>query len=132
MIERLRGSNLESLGHAGSHTMTIIATQSFVPVMLRMTEANAKSRGHLARAHVTTRLVAHSAGRNLLVAGFRSGAVALKASNVCIQSRGNCHGYARPRRSMTSNATNAAHLRVTTMIELHVEAAQSRKRLQLA
>jgi hypothetical protein len=53
MIERLRRCHLQPLGGAGSNTMTIIATQPRVLVVLRMTEANAESRSHFSRTDVT-------------------------------------------------------------------------------
>jgi hypothetical protein len=54
MIERLRRSHLKSLCYASSNTMTIITTQAFVLVVLRMIEADLKSGRHLPRAGVTS------------------------------------------------------------------------------
>jgi hypothetical protein len=53
VIERLWRTYLKSLRYASSYPMAIIAIQSFVLVVLRMTEANAKRLGHLSCATVT-------------------------------------------------------------------------------
>ena len=43
MIERLRRGYLKPLHYASAYTMAITAAQTFVSVVLRMTEANAKT-----------------------------------------------------------------------------------------
>ena len=64
MIERLRSGYLKPLHYASSYTMTIIATQTFVSVVLRMTETNAKSGSHLACTYVATRFMTNATRRN--------------------------------------------------------------------
>ena len=126
MIERLGRSHLKPLGYAGSHAMTISATQFLVLIMHLMTEANAKGRGRLSRAHVPSWLVTNTARRDVFVPGLRSRRVTLKTGDMRIESRRNRHSCTATR-SMTGNALNIAETLVAGMIESHVEAAESGK-----
>jgi len=124
VVKRLRCTYLNSLRHAGPDPMTFIAGQSFRLIVLCMAEAHPKCLGVFARADMTTRLVTNAAGRNVPIARLSARSVALITGIMSVQSRGNCHGHAGARRSMTNNATNAAaHSRVARVIEFHVEAA---------
>ena len=60
MIKRLRRGHFIRL-KSTAYAMTIIATQAFVPIVLRVTETNSEGTGRLARALVTTELMAHAA-----------------------------------------------------------------------
>ena len=53
MIKRLRCADLSSR-YAGADLVTFTASQSFVLVVLRMTETDAERLGHLPGTHVTT------------------------------------------------------------------------------
>ena len=137
VIERLRRSHLKSLSCTGTYVMTIITTQSFVPVVLRMTEANAKSSGHFTGAHVTPWVMTNTARGNLLVARLRLWAVTLVASDVRVGSRRNRHSHTAATGPMTSCTTNAAQSHVARVIEFHIEASETgkcfeRSRLRLA
>ena len=91
MIERQRGGYLKTGHHANSYTMTIIAIQVFVLVVLRVTEANAKSWGHLARANVAPQLMTDTARRNVPVARLGLRSMALKTCDMRVESRGDGH-----------------------------------------
>lgn len=130
VIQRLRRGHLKSLRDPSPHTMAIIAIQSFTLVVLRVTEAHAKSRGHFRRTNATARFMTDSARRNLSLARLCARAVTLITGNMRIESRRNAHGYASAARTMTSRTTNASHLSVTCMVESHVEAAEPRELLQ--
>ena len=130
MIERLWRTHLESLCYSGSQTVTIIATQSFIRVVFRMTKAHAKSTGHFRRARTTAQFMTDSTGRDLFVAGLGLRAVALITGDMRIESCRNGQGYAAATRPMTSQTAHTTHLCVSCMVEPHVEAAESRKRFQ--
>jgi hypothetical protein len=67
MIERLRRGYLKPLHHASSYTMAVIATQTVVSVVLRMTEANAKSERRFTRADATPHFMANATRRNVAI-----------------------------------------------------------------
>ena len=67
MIKRLRRGHFIRL-KSTAYTMTIIATKSFVPIVLRVTETNSERTGRLARALVTTELMADAARRDIAIA----------------------------------------------------------------
>ena len=66
MIKRLRRGHFIRL-KSTAYAMTIIATQSFVPIVLRVTETNSEGTGRLTRAVVTTELMTHTTRRNIAV-----------------------------------------------------------------
>ena len=66
MIKRLRRGHFIRL-KSTAYAMTIIATQAFVPIVLRVTETNSEGTGGLTRAVVTTELMTHTARRNIAV-----------------------------------------------------------------
>src|ERR1044072_209917 len=68
MIKRLRRGHFIRL-KSTAHAMTIIATQAFVPIVLRVTETNSEGTSCLTRAVVTTDLMTPTARRNILIAG---------------------------------------------------------------
>ena len=110
--------------------MTVITTQAGVLTVLRMTETDAKSRSHLRCAGVTPKFMTNAARGNLLLSGLRLRTVTLEAGHMRIESGRDAHCDAATTGTMTTSATNAAHARVTRMIEFHVEAIESRKWLQ--
>src|ERR1044072_3609362 len=77
MIERPRRRHFTR-----PHAMTLIATQPLISIVLRVTETNSEGAGRLARAHVTTELMAHAARRNVAVARLTLRGAAVKTGGV--------------------------------------------------
>jgi len=127
VIERLRRGDLSSLRQAGTHLMTFVASHF---LMLRMAEADFECRRKFRRARIATQLMTSATRRNVAAAGLRARSVASIAGCVRIETRGNCEGHATARRAMTRRATNASHLQMQGVIELHAKALQARKRFQ--
>jgi hypothetical protein len=67
MIKGLRRGDFIRLKPT-AYAVTIIATQAFVPIVLRVTETNSEGTGRLARALVMTELMAHTARRDIAIA----------------------------------------------------------------
>jgi hypothetical protein len=61
MIEWLRRTHLKSLRDAGSQTMTLATTQSFILVVFRMTKSNSKRRRQFRCAYAPPQFMTNSA-----------------------------------------------------------------------
>ena len=73
MVERFRRSDLFSLGHAGAHLMTLVASNF---LMLRMVEADFECRRELRSARITTQLMAGPTRRDVSAIRLRAWRVA--------------------------------------------------------
>src|ERR1044072_5191769 len=83
MIERLW------CGHfITAHAMTGFTTQTLIPIVLFVTEADLEGAGHLVRTDVAPEFMAHAAGRNVAIAGVRLWAMTLKAGRVRTEANG--------------------------------------------
>jgi hypothetical protein len=102
--------------------MTFIATQSFRLIVLCVAEADTKSQCGLTRANMTTGLMAHATGRNILIAGLRARCMTAEAGCMSVEARGNRNSNAAARGAMATGTANIAHSHVTPVIEFHIEA----------
>ena len=127
MVKRFRSRYLSSLRHARSNLMTFGAGNFLV---LRVVKADAERLGKFRRPGITTQLMTRAARGNIPPARLRAGRMTSKTSRVRVESRGYRESNAGARRPVTGGATNAAHLQVSRVIELHAETLQTRKRLQ--
>jgi hypothetical protein len=127
MIKRLRGGNLFSLWHSGSHLVTFSARYF---LMFRMIKADSERLGRLGCPGITAQLMTRSARRNITPSRLCSGCVASETSNVRVESRWDRQRHAGARRPVTGGAIDPAHIQVPRMIELHREAFQAGKRFQ--
>jgi len=124
MIEWFRRAHLTSLRHARSHLMTLVASYF---LMLRMIEADAKSRREFRRPGVTAQLMTSAARRDIAAAGLRARCVTAIASGMRVEASRDRKCHAPTRRLMTGGATHATHIHVTRVIKPHPETPQTRK-----
>jgi hypothetical protein len=130
VIKRQRRTDLKSLRYSRSYPVTFITTQSFLFVVLRMTEANPKGRSRLACSGITTRFMTKTARRNLLIARFSLRTVALITGDMRVEAGRNRHRHSAASRPMTCDASPAVHPHVPRVVESHVETAEPRKWFQ--
>jgi hypothetical protein len=102
MIQRLRRCHFVSR-RRGPGTMASVTSQAFVTVVLLVAEPNFESARHLAGAGEPAGFVAHTARRDIAITRFRLRTVTLKAGGMSAESRGDSHGHAGARGSMTAS-----------------------------
>lgn len=127
MIERFGRGDLSSLRHSGSDLVAFGAGNFLV---LRVVKADAERLGKFRRPGITTQLMTRAAGGNIPPARLRARRMTSKTSCVRVESSGYREGNAGARRPVTRGATDAAHVQVSRVIELHAETLQTWKRLQ--
>jgi len=86
-------------------------------------EPNFESSCHLADAGEPAGFVAHTTRRDIAITRFRLRAVTLKADGMSAVSRGDSHGDAGARGSMTTSTGNTFLAYMRGMAKLHIEAA---------
>ena len=119
MIERFRRGDLFSLRQAGPHLVAFVAGYFF---MLRMVEADFECRRRLRRPGIPAQLMTSATGRDIAAAGLGARCVASITRCVRVEARGYREGHAATRRPMARRTTDAAHLHMQRVIELHAEA----------
>ena len=127
MVERFRRGDLSSLRHSRPNLVAFVAGYFLMPGMI---ESHAEGRGRRGSPGIPTQLMTRATRRDVAAAGLRARRVASITSCVRVESRGYREGNATTRRPMTGRTTDAAHLQMQRVIELHPKALQMRKRFQ--
>jgi hypothetical protein len=128
MVECDRTHHLPSQRQSGSNSVTIGASQILRRIMLRVVETNAKGGCSLRRSNETTKLMAGAARRNTAAIRLRLWCVATKANRMGVEPSGNRKRHTATTLSM-AGCTTCPRRRMSSMIELHIETSQGRKRL---
>jgi hypothetical protein len=125
VIERLWRRHISRL-RTRAYAMTIVATETFVPIVLFVTEADSISRCVIRRAREASELVTSAARRDVATIHLRSWRVTTETSDVSIEARGNRKTLATPVGPVTRRASGA-DTSVCCVIESDVETLQRRK-----
>ena len=126
MVERFRRGDLSSLRHS---RLNLVAFAAGYFLMLGMIESHPKGWCRRGGPGIPTQLMTRATRRDVAAAGLRTRRVASKTSCVRVESRRYRKGSAA-RRTMARRTTDAAHLYMLRVIELHPKALQTRKRFQ--